>query len=71
MKQAEDYNPEMTPLIEKYGEMLLEEQKLINISFIPPETTRICQHEYLFSKHENVNLIMKCNKCGATKIKEL
>ncbi len=28
MKQAADYNPVMTALIEKYGDMLLEEQNL-------------------------------------------
>lgn len=27
IKQADDYNPEMTSLIEKYGEILLAEQK--------------------------------------------
>jgi len=34
MKQAADYNPAMTKLIEKYGEMLLEEQKVYNKNFI-------------------------------------
>lgn len=33
MKQAADYNPAMTKLIVKYGEMLLEEQKLANKNF--------------------------------------
>lgn len=34
MKQAADYNPAMTKLIEKYGEMLLEEQNVANKNFI-------------------------------------
>lgn len=34
MKQAADYNPAMTTLIEKYGEMLLEEHKVANKNFI-------------------------------------
>lgn len=34
MKQAADYNPAMTNLIEKYGEMLLEEHKVANKNFV-------------------------------------
>ena len=34
MKQAADYNPAMTNLIEKYGEMLLEERKVANKNFV-------------------------------------
>lgn len=30
IKLAKDYNPDMTPLIEKYGEMLLDEYKAAN-----------------------------------------
>ena len=37
MKQAADYNPAMTPLIEKYGEMLLDEYKVANKNFVQPD----------------------------------
>ncbi|MFA9221831.1 MAG: hypothetical protein ACEQSL_11640, partial [Sediminibacterium sp.] len=40
MKQAQDYNHAMTPLIVKYGEMLLEEQKVANKNFILSDVSR-------------------------------
>lgn len=36
IKQAKDYNHSMTPLIEKYGEMLIDEYKLANKNFVQP-----------------------------------
>jgi len=59
MEQASDYNPLMTPLIIKYGELLLNEYGVIRVEVPDEITLQNCEHY----QHENCQCLKRCELC--------
>ncbi len=55
MEKASDYNPLLTPLIEKYGEMLLQENGLQNDAE-DKALLENCEHY----QHDHCDCLTKC-----------
>jgi len=58
MERAADYNPQMTPLIKKYGELLIAERMPTEECFLSPikeerEWQEYCLHQ-LYTQYPNI-----------------
>lgn len=62
IKQAADYNPAMTNLIEKYGEMLVQEYKDANKNIIISNIMKNCK-----CYEQDNTTAMNCKHCGQSK----